>query len=144
MPGIFIDEKSESSKNLRNSLLQDTVFMEKLKKYSNAMHKGYSINDSIDLEDKNWHNALGKADIVNMHKNKRGDIELDIIDVNNYNEGETNKMVQIGRDRQEKGEIKPFFIRYHVIIPKDSKIGDTGKNWAKYQKIKYMKKLKVY
>ena len=44
-----------------------------------------------------------------MHKNKKGDIELDVIDVNNYNEGETNKMVQIGRDRQEKGEIKPYF-----------------------------------
>ena len=74
------------------------------------------------FEDKNWHNALGKADIVNMHKNKQGDIELDIVDVNNYNEGESNKMVRIGRDRQDKGEIKPYFIRYHVIIPKDSKI----------------------
>ena len=84
----------------------------------------YWVN--MDFKDNNWNNALGKADIVNMHKNKQGDIELDIIDVNNYNEEESNKMVRIGRDRQDKGEIKPFFIRYHVIIPKNSKIGNAG------------------
>ncbi len=127
MQGILIDEKSDSSQKLKNNLLKDSVFMDKIKKYSNAMHNGYAINDSMDFEDKNWHNTLGKADIVNMHENKQGDIELDIVDVNNYNEGEKNPMVRIGRDRQDKGEIKPYFIRYHIIIPNDSKIGNSSK-----------------
>ena len=119
LPGILIDEKSESSQNLKKSILKDSGFIDKIKKYDNALKSGYSVNDNMDFKDKNWHNAIGKSDIVNMHVNKKGDIELDIVDIYDFNEGEKNKLVKIGRDRQDKEEIKPYFQRYHVIIPKD-------------------------
>ena len=117
MPGILFD--SEHSKKLKDKMLDDSRFIGKIKKYDNALKSGFSVNDSMDFEDKNWHNAIGKSDIVNMHINKKGDVELDVVDVYDFNEGESNKMVRIGRDRQDKGEIKPYFQRYHVIISKD-------------------------
>lgn len=36
--------------------------------------------------------------------------------------------VAVGRDRQEKGEITPYFDIYHVIIPKQMK-DEVLKNW---------------
>lgn len=38
------------------------------------MNKKYKINDSINLKGKNWGNAVGNADIRDMHINKNGDI----------------------------------------------------------------------
>ncbi len=69
------------------------------------MRKNYSVNDSISLKGKNWHNAIGNADIRDMHINKNGDIELNIADIYDFNEGEKNKMVNVCRNRQDKGEI---------------------------------------
>ena len=57
-----------------------------------------------------------------MHINKNGDIELYITDVYDFNEEERNNLVRIGRDRQNKGEITPYFYAYRVIIPKNEKI----------------------
>ena len=54
-----------------------------------------------------------------MHINENGDIELYITDVYDFNEGETNEMVRIGRDRQERGEIKPYFEIFRIIISKE-------------------------
>ena len=81
------------------------------------MQQGYEINDSINFESSNWHNALGNADIRSMRINPNGYVELFIADIYDFNEGELNDLVRIGRDRQDKGEIKPYFIIYHVIIP---------------------------
>ena len=78
-----------------------------------------SINDSLIFEGFNWHNAIGYADIRDMHINKNGDIELYIADVYDFNVGEKNKFVRIGYDRQEKGEITPYFYAYRVIIPQE-------------------------
>lgn len=119
--GIYIDADSESSKRLKNALLEDTKFIEKLKKYDMPMINKYSINESINLKGRKWGNAVGNADIRNMHLKKNGDIELYITDVYDFNEGEKNKLVQIGRNRQDKGEITPYFYAYRVIIPKSEK-----------------------
>ena len=51
-----------------------------------------------------------------MHVNKNGDIELDIVDVYDFNEGEPNEKVRVGRDRQERGEIKPYFSINDIIF----------------------------
>ena len=118
--GVFIDADSKSSASLKNELTNDVDFIEKLKKYNTAMQKGYAINDSIEFKGKNWHNALGNADIRDMHIDRSGNIELYITDVYDFNEGEnTSNLVKVGRDRQDKGEITPYFIAYRVIITKD-------------------------
>ncbi len=106
--GIFIDVNSKSSASLKNELANDVDFIAKLKKYNTAMQKGYAINDSIEFKGRNWHSALGNADIRDMHTDKDGNIELYITDVYDFNEGEgTGKLVKSGRDRQDKGEISP-------------------------------------
>ena len=97
------------------------MIREKLEKYEKALKHNYSINDSIQFTGKNWGNAIGRADIRDMHINKNGDVELYIADVYDFNEGETSDLVRVGRDRQNKGEITPYFYAYRVIIPKDEK-----------------------
>lgn len=118
--GILIDKDSESSKNLAKALISHEKFLKILQDYGKAMKNNYSVDDSISFEDKNWHNAIGNADIKNMHINKDGDIELYVTDTYDFNDGEMGA-VAVGRDRQEKGEITPYFDIYHVIIPKDIK-----------------------
>ena len=61
-----------------------------------------------------------------MHINKNGDVELYVTDTYDFN-NEKSRAPAAGRDRQDKGEIKPYFAVYHVIIPKDSKIGSIEK-----------------
>ncbi|MBE7705075.1 MAG: hypothetical protein E7Z90_04595 [Cyanobacteria bacterium SIG29] len=82
----------------------------------------FNINDTVNLTGRNWHNAIGYADIRDMHINKNGDIELYIADVYDFNPNSKSDLIQVGRERQEKGEITPYFIMYHVIIPKNRKI----------------------
>ena len=63
-------------KFLKNNLLQDKDFIDKLKNYDKDLNYNAHINDSINL---------------------------------------------IGRNRQDKGEITPYFSAYRVIIPKEEK-----------------------
>ena len=85
---------------------------------NNKMQKGLITEGSINFTDKNFHNALGNVDIKEMKYKKNGDLELYVTDVYDFNKNETNPLVQIGRDRQLKGQITPYCIMYHVIIPK--------------------------
>ncbi len=119
--GIFIDADTESSKNLKDNLLTNEEFIKKLKKFDKALKNNYSVNNSIRFNGKNWGNAIGRADIRNMHINQNGDIELYIADVYDFNEGEASNPVRVGRDRQDKGEITPYFYAYRVIIPRKEK-----------------------
>ena len=50
--------------------------------------------------------------------NKKKDLELYIADVYHFNEWEKSNAVRVGRNRQEKGEITPYFYAYRVIIPR--------------------------
>ena len=43
-------------------------------------------------------------------------------DVYDFNPNSKSDLVQVGRERQERGEITPYFMIYHVIIPKNRKI----------------------
>ncbi len=56
-----------------------------------------------------------------MHINKNGDIELYITDIYDFNEGEKSKKIQAGRNRQDKGQITPYFSIYRVIIPNEER-----------------------
>ena len=88
------------------------------------MKNNISVEGSLKFKDKNFYHAIGHADIKNMHINKNGDIDLLITDVYDFNENSKSDLVQVGRDRQEKGEITPYFYMYHVIIPRKRKISN--------------------
>ena len=66
----------------------------------------FNINDIVNLMGRNWHNAVGYADIRDMHINKNGNIELFIADVYDFN----------------VGEILPYFYAYRVIIRQEELI----------------------
>ncbi|HIS89062.1 TPA: hypothetical protein IAA87_06550, partial [Candidatus Avigastranaerophilus faecigallinarum] len=59
--------------------------------------------------------------------NKNGDIELLVADTYDFNKNDSNDLVRIGREKQEKGDIIPYFMIYNVIIPKNVKIGTKVK-----------------
>ena len=59
-----------------------------------------------------------------MHINRNGDIDLLVTDIYDFNPNSPSDLVQVGRERQERGEITPYFMIYHVIIPKNRKISN--------------------
>ena len=117
--GIYIEPNSKSSKKLAKDLMENEDFIKKLKDYEKPMNHNLSVDESISFKDKNWHNTIGNGDIRKMHINKNGDVELYVTDTYDFNKGEKSGAPAVGRDRQEKGEIKPYFEIYHVIIPKE-------------------------
>ena len=117
--GVYIEPNSKSSKKLAKDLMENEDFIKKLKDYEKPMNHNLSVDESISFKDTNWHNAIGNGDIRKMHINKNGDIELYVTDTYDFNKGERTGAPAVGRDRQEKGEIKPYFEIYHVIIPRE-------------------------
>lgn len=116
--GIFINSEHLSSKDLSKVIVQNEDFKKLFNKNNNKMKKRLKTEGSINFTDKNFHNALGNVDIKEMKYRKNGDLELYVTDVYDFNKNDNNPMVRAGRRLQDKGEIKPYFIIYHVIIPK--------------------------
>ena len=123
--GIYINAEHQSSKNLVGVLTNHKEFIKDIAKNRKSLKLGNSINSSIQFSDKNFRNAIGKADIRNMHINQNGDLDLLITDIYDFNPNSQNDLIQVGRDRQEKGEIIPYFYIYHVIIPKNAKMNEN-------------------
>ncbi len=116
--GIFINSEHLSSKDLSKVIVQNEDFKKLFMENNNKMKKGLISEGSINFTDKNFLNALGNVDIKEMRYKKNGDLELYVTDVYDFNNNDTNPMVIAGRRLQDRGEIKPYFIIYHVIIPK--------------------------
>ena len=120
--GIYIDAESESSKRLAEVLANNTDFKNILIENRHRLKYNIPFDASIRFVDSNFAYALGNADLKDIHKNKNGDIELIVADTYDFNPGSDSDLVQTGRERQLSGEIIPYFIIYHVIISKNSKI----------------------
>ena len=86
------------------------------------MKNNISVEGSLKFKDKNFYYAIGHADIKNMHINRNGDIDLLVTDIYDFNPNSPSDLIRVGRERQERGEITPYFIIYHVTIPKNRKI----------------------
>ena len=118
--GIFIDAQSDSSKDLAKVLVKESGFKKIYEQSKTKMKNNLEVEGSLNFEDTNFYNALGSVDIKQMKYRKNGDVELLVTDVYDFNKNSKSKIVQAGRKLQEKGKIKPYFIMYHVIIPKNS------------------------
>ncbi len=126
--GIYINAEHYSSKELAKVLVDNKEFVKKVAEARKSMEVGNSVNTSIQFTDRNFHYAIGKADILDMHINKNGEIDLLVTDVYDFNDDKNaSDLIKTGRNRQEKGEIKPYFYIYHVIIPKSAKLGESGR-----------------
>ncbi len=126
--GIYINAEHESSKKLSNVLINNQEFIQKTAKVRKSLEAGNFINTDVQFKYGNFHYALGKADIRSMHINKNGDIDLLVTDVYDFNKNDPSDLVQVARERQDRGEIKPYFIIYHVIIPKRTILKDKKQN----------------
>ncbi len=120
--GIYIDAESESSKKLAKALVNHMDFLNIVIANKIPLKNGIHVNSSMSFLDKNFHNAFNKADILDLHINKNGELEMLIGDTYDFNENESSDLVRQARKLQEKGEIIPYFILYHVIIPNNIKI----------------------
>lgn len=124
--GIYIEADSDSSKRLAQALVNHLDFLEIVINNKKALNNNLHINSSIHFKDKNFGYALGNADILDMHINKNGELDLLIVDTYDFNPNELSDLVRTARIRQERGQIIPYFIIYHVIIPKNirTSLGD--------------------
>ena len=121
--GIYIDAQHESSKKLSKALINNQEFIQKYEQAKKLIVTGNSVNTSIQFTDNNFHYAIGKADILDMHINRNGDLDLLVTDVYDFNDDKNaSALIKAGRKSQEKGEIIPYFYIYHVIIPKNTKL----------------------
>ncbi len=116
--GIYIDAQSASSKRMASALVSNYDFIKELYENRRSLDRGLHINTSIQFNDRNFHSAIGNADILDMHINKNGEIDMLVTDVYDFNDNETLTLIREARKRQLAGEIIPYFIIYHVIIPK--------------------------
>ncbi len=117
--GIYIEPNSESSKKLAEVLLNEPDFIETVKNNKNNILKGKIAEGSIEFKNKNFHYAIGRADIKNIKLNSNGDMTLLVTDVYDFNKDSDSPLIQAGRKRQKEGKIKPYFIIYDVVIPKE-------------------------
>lgn len=122
--GIYISADSDSSKKLA----ENTDLLSIVSKNLTSIKKGSFVNDSVAFTDENFYHALHNADILNMHINKQGNVDLLITDVYDFNdEKKSSDLIKLAREHQLRGDLIPYFIVYRVVIPK-SKIPKLNKN----------------
>lgn len=115
--GIFVDSFTETSiKISRNRQIREVIKENKeiLKNF------GFVKETSVQFSDFNLHNAIGKADLVDIYLNPNGEITFYVIDTYDFNKNAVNPIVKAGRRNQEEGSLIPYFIIYSVKIDKET------------------------
>lgn len=113
--GIYFDKTSGPSEKIAKT----KDIKELVAKNANKLLEGKVINTSICFYSLNMHLAIKHADILYMTINIDGEIEFYVLDTYDFNKGEGNPYVVIGRGLQEWGIIVPYFSIHHVVIPKE-------------------------
>lgn len=113
--GIYFAPNSSASKKLASNL----NLLYKIQQHAFELNNDKVINDSLNFKDVNFHNAVGKADILFMRKNIYNEVELFIIDIYDFNKNSSNPLVKAGNLLQSEGYLIPYFVIYSVIIPSD-------------------------
>ena len=116
--GIYIETNSKSSEGLANVLIREPDFIKIISSSKKDLDSGKTINGSIEFQDKNFRKALGKADLLDIHKDQKGNIRVLVTDVYDFDKKSENPLIKAGRALQEEGKIKPYFIIYGILIKK--------------------------
>ena len=48
---------------------------------------------------------------------KQGSIDSLVVDTYDFNKKESKDLIKLAREHQDRGDLVPYFIIYHVIIP---------------------------
>ena len=114
--GIYINSNSQSSKELaKNAYLQ-----KKVHSYINQIKKGQVIAIDRDMTFKKWnfYYAINNADILDLHINKQGNVDLLVVDTYDFNnDPDSSDLIKLAREHQDRGDLVPYFIIYHVELP---------------------------
>ncbi|MBQ8887654.1 MAG: hypothetical protein IJY61_08145 [Candidatus Gastranaerophilales bacterium] len=54
---------------------------------------------------------------ISNPENKQGNIDLLVVDTYDFNKKESKDLIKLAREHQDRGDLVPYFIIYHVIIP---------------------------
>ena len=68
------------------------------------------------FESKNFHNAISNADILDLHINKQGNIELLFVDTYDFNKNEPKDLIKLAREHQDRGDLIPYFMLSYQYI----------------------------
>lgn len=120
--GYFFKSDSEPVQRL----IENKDFQDMIRNHKDEMLKegkfsgGFKKHGLIGLGvDNNFHNAIGKADFRNIYQDKEGNLHVKMYDTYDFNKDEDNAFVRAGADQMEKGNLKPYFSIYDIIIPKN-------------------------
>lgn len=116
--GIFIESTSKTSEDLAHVLTKEPDFIKIIKKSKDDLKNNKTVNSSIKFQDTNFHYAIGKADLLDIHKDNMGNIRVLVTDVYNFDKDSKTPLLRAGRTLQDEGKLKPYFIIYDVIIKK--------------------------
>ena len=82
----------------------------------------------IRVEKEDSYYSINNADILDLHINKQGNVDLLVVDTYDFNKNDANDLVKLAREHQDRGDLVPYFIIYHVELPISSlKINNIGK-----------------
>ena len=113
--GILFNTNSSLSKEIEN----DENFLSRIQNYAknnknNLLFRRNSKSSTFGgFKNPDLHYALGNVDVINIHLDDMDNLWMLIVDTYDFNKGEKNPLVIIGRKLQEKG----FIENYYSIIP---------------------------
>ena len=113
--GFLFNTNSSISKKIEN----DENFLSRIQNYAknnknNLLFRRNSKNSTFGgFKNPDLHYALGNVDVINIHLDDMDNLWMLIVDTYDFNKGEKNPLVIIGRKLQEKG----FIENYYSIIP---------------------------
>ena len=99
-------------------MTKEPDFIKIIIKSKDDLKNNKPVNSSIKFQDQNFHYAIGKADLLDIHKDNMGNIRLLVTDVYNFDKDPKTPLLRAGRTLQEEGKLKPYFIIYDVTIKK--------------------------
>lgn len=67
----------------------------------------------------NFKNSIGKAQVLDYYIDKQGNLYVKILDTYEFNKKAKDFLNKAGRSQMLKGNLKPYFSIYEVIIPKE-------------------------
>lgn len=111
--GIVFKEKSKLSQRIKNS----KDFKNHIKKYkSNLLENGNVDTSSIEFgfNDVDLYNSLHYADVYKMYIDESNNLHVIIIDTYDFNKGELNPAVNVGRFLQKKDILKNLYVIINV------------------------------
>ena len=97
----------------KNSLIND----KELRDSSLEFNWRYNLNNDNITNNFNIYNALNFVDVINIHLDSDGNLLATIIDIYDFNEGDSNLVVKAARYYQEKGKIENYFTIIILKIP---------------------------